>query len=110
MGEAMKTMEFKNNWNRKLDCMAFVTIRPGKYEVGDEYKIMLKQGKEMIAKGVGEVKQVKRMRVCQLNDYMAYLDSGYSAEVCKGIIQKMYHLESTEVGNFEISLVLIKYK
>lgn len=107
----MKVLEFTYNWNNKLDCAAFITLRPGQYTVGEEYKVILKTGKDLMAKGVAVVKQVKKIQVWQLNDFMAYLDSGYDAKECKGIISKMYHLYIPEkLDSFEINIVLLKYK
>lgn len=40
--ECQHTIAFSNNWNNKLDCLAFTTIRlynPGKYVKGRVYKI-----------------------------------------------------------------------
>jgi hypothetical protein len=82
----MKTINFSYNWNNKLQCRAFTTLRPSEYKVGDIYEVMLKY------KPLGQAKvvAVKRIEVSKINDFIAYLDTGYSVKECAAIIERMY--------------------
>lgn len=80
---------FSYNWNNKLDCKAFTTIRlysPDNHVIGKEVNAVLKG----VSKGTGKIVKVKCFLLKDLNDYMAYLDTGYDAVETANIIRKMY--------------------
>lgn len=82
------TIKFSYNWNNKLDCSAFTTIRlhqPKKYIVGQDYEIYLK-APFCIAKIVA----IKQFKISQMNEFMAMIDTGYSVQETIEIIKKMY--------------------
>jgi len=88
----MKRIDFSYNWNNKLDCKAFTTLRlSGRHQVGERLAIWLKEkkGKES-QKGIAEVIGKKRLTLAQISEYIAYLDTGYSAKECQDIIKRMY--------------------
>lgn len=73
----MRAISFSYNWNKKLDCDAFTTIRlfqPEKYCIGEQYEIELK--KEKLFEGV--IIDVKKFWLKDLSNFVAYLDTGYS--------------------------------
>lgn len=80
---------FSFNWNNKLDCLAFTTIRiynPHKHVKGYRVKCILSKTKQFY----GRIAEVKPFLLDKLNPYMAYLDTGYSVEECKALLLKMY--------------------
>lgn len=86
----MEDLFFSYNWNNKLDCRAFTTIRlfnPGKHVVGARFRVMLKRTEN---KGQVTLTAVKPFLLEQLNPFIAFLDTGYSVEECRNIIEKMY--------------------
>jgi hypothetical protein len=91
----MLELPFSYNWNNKLQCGAFTTLRlynPTKHIVGTQVRISLKG--QVVGEGV--IAAVKPLLVDQINDFIAYIDTGYNAESCKEIIRKMY-------GNIDLS-------
>lgn len=84
----MKKINFYKNWNNKLGCQFFCTIRPDwlYYIEGEHYDIVLK-GKSLFE---GRIIQIKRFMLHELNDFTAYIDAGLSAEKLKEQIRKMY--------------------
>lgn len=85
----MRVISFSFNWNHKLDCDAFTTIRlfqPEKYCIGEQYAIQLKKVKQF----EGVIIDVKKFMLKDLSNFIAYLDTGYSKENCQSIITKMY--------------------
>jgi hypothetical protein len=100
----MRQISFSYNWNKKLDCDAFTTIRlyqPEKYCIGEQYEIQLK--KEKLFEGV--IVDVKKFMLKDLSNFVAYLDTGYSKENCQSIIQKMY--SKVDFTTQPLSLILI---
>jgi hypothetical protein len=100
----MRVISFSYNWNKKLDCEAFTTIRlfqPGKYVVGEQYEIQLKKVK--LFEGV--IIDVKKFMLKDINNFIAYLDTGYSKENCQSIITSMY--KKVDFNTQPLSLILI---
>ncbi|MBK9333868.1 MAG: hypothetical protein IPM96_16035 [Ignavibacteria bacterium] len=105
----MKEIVFTYNWNNKLDCKCFTSIRMSDtYRVGDEYKVFLRSGKDLQVKGVAEIMDIKAFYLDQLSMFIAYLDTGYSVSECKNIIYRMY--PNIELGSQKLRLILFKYK
>lgn len=84
----MERINFSHNWNNKLGCAAFTTIRPAgkKYSIGTVYEAWFKD--QFVARV--QIVDIKEFRLGQLNEFIARLDTGYDAGTCKGIMQKMY--------------------
>ena len=85
----MLNIPFSYNWNNKLDCHAFTTIRiynPAIHFVGNMVDPVLKGQ----SKGKGVMADVKPFLLKNLNPFMSYLDTGYSVEECAKIIKTMY--------------------
>lgn len=82
----MDKLTFSTNWNKKLDCDSFTTIRANdNYKVGNIYMVFHKR----------ELKQVKiidsrNFLLDILNEWVCRLDTGYSREETINIIKKMY--------------------
>lgn len=83
----MQKLSFSTNWNNKLNCDSFTTIRiSGRLSIGDFVEVEDRG----ISKGAYKVIDKKRLTIAQINDWMAYLDTGYPAEETRNIIKKMY--------------------
>ena len=103
----MKTIPFSYNWNNKLDCKAFTTLRlNNSYEVGDEVEIFLKSQ----TKGIGIIVGKKVLKLKDINEFIARIDTGYSAEECKKLIQTMYKKSVIDWENKLLYLYLIVKK
>lgn len=92
MNSTMTTMDeipFSYNWNNKLDCKAFTTIRiynPKKHYAGN--KVTCTMHRQEVCTGI--IVDVKPFLLSQLNPFMSYLDTGYSVQDCTNLILKMY--------------------
>jgi hypothetical protein len=104
----MKTMEdlhFTYNWNNKLDCKAFTTIRiynEGKHVPGVKLRIMLKRTEN---KGIGMIADVRPFLLQNMNPFISFLDTGYPVEQCKNIFLKMY--PKIDFTKKKLALILI---
>lgn len=85
-------LKFTHNWNGKLWTDTFTTIRiwqPEKYPVGKVFNAVM--GKETYTSwGVVKIIAATSFLIADLDDYAAYLDTGYSAEETRKIIVSMY--------------------
>lgn len=84
-----EVLNFSFNWNTKLRCRNFTTIRlrdDTKYFKGARLAITLQN----YQKGVAKVIDVKTMTLDRINEWIARLDTGYSAQECREKIKTMY--------------------
>lgn len=81
-------LEFTYNWNNKLDCKYFHTLRlSGRWEVGQTCEVFLQ--KQMI----GTAKLMSKVRYENFNaipDHICYLDTGYDKSNTIRILRQMY--------------------
>lgn len=104
----MKTIIFTYNWNNKLNCKAFTSIRVSDaYQVGEQYKVLLKNGKDIHAMGVAQVIAVKTFWLHELNDFISHLDTGYSVDQCQQIIHRMH--PKVDFDETKLRLLLFRY-
>lgn len=90
----MELLKFTENWNNKLDCDVFTTIRlhnPIKYRIGKQFKLVCEKNKKTtIDKGEAVIIQMRTITLAQINEWVAAIDTGYSAKECQDIIRMMY--------------------
>lgn len=101
----MDKITFSSNWNKKLDCDFFTSIRlynDLKYGPGRTLEVAFK---DKIIKTV-QVVAMKRIMLAEINAFVAGLDTGYSPETCRGILTKMY--PSVDFLIQPLSLILFK--
>lgn len=96
-------ISFSYNWNNKLNCKAFTSIRmfnPSKYIEGEIYTVTLKN--EVIKKA--RLIRVKKIKLQELDEFQARTDTGYSQKDCISLIEKMY--SKIDFSKTYISLLL----
>jgi len=89
----METIKFTYNWNKKLETDHFTTIRLEnhyKYKLGETYKIVEEKKGIRIERGLGRIIELCAIKMHQLKEINCYLDTGYSMNLTKDIIYKMY--------------------
>ncbi|NDW10467.1 hypothetical protein [Dysgonomonas sp. 520] len=82
-------LDFGYNWNNKLRNRCFTTLRlrnDAKYYKGARFEVLL-QG---YPKGKAKVVDIKHIRLDHINEWIARIDTGYSARETKDVIKKMY--------------------
>ena len=84
----MEQLTYSNNWNNKLDCDVHTTLRlSGRHNVGDQVEVVDRG----VSKGLHEIiGKICIPHISQINEWIANLDTGYSAEECQKIIKNMY--------------------
>ncbi len=101
----MAEIKFTHNWNNKLACTFFTTIRlrnDPKYRMGHTYEIFL-SGKRLFNAAIVDIRHFK---LDKLNDFIAGLDTGYNAQECEKIIRRMY--PKVDFLRNELSLILLQ--
>lgn len=87
MSNITKYIEFSHNWNNKLSCTAFTTLRlSDRFGVGDRVEVYMNKRKL----GTVEIVQKYKTEFGKISDSIAYLDTGYNADECRKILQTMY--------------------
>jgi len=109
----MDTLTFTTNWNNKLDCHVFTTLRlySRKFYPGAAFRIMLRKGKEVHDKGIATVYQAYACKLNDLSDYTFMMDTGYSKKESIDLIRTMYkNYPSVNVDNDLFHLIILKYQ
>lgn len=106
----MKRINFSHNWNNKLCCKSFTTIRlrdDKKYKEGEKYNITLTKGKEVTNVSIGRVIALKHFKLDKLNEYIAHLDTGLNVKECRRTLLRLY--DKVDFTKQELSLILINH-
>jgi len=97
---------FVSNWNNKLFCKCFTTMRLNNhFYIGNTYNIELK------GKIIGEALLIdkKSFYIKDLNEWIAHIDTGYNVQECKNILLTMYKNKNINWDTQIINLYLLKY-
>lgn len=104
--QTTKSLEFSFNWNNKLNCRAFTTIRiSDRFNVGDRVGVYLKH-RHM---GTAEINAKIPITFGGISDQVALLDTGYHRDKCQQILQKMYKESVVFTHNSRLFLYVLNY-
>lgn len=85
----MKTqnLNFSYNWNYKLDCKAFTTIRLSeRFEINDHLNVYFNDKLRCHVRVVGK----RLFNILELPELICWLDTGYSKAETIEVLRKMY--------------------
>lgn len=101
---------FTNNWNNKLNCKCFTTLRlhnQQKYYRGAIKNVMLKD----VSKGKAVIVGVQSFMLSQVSEYVARIDTGLNAKECQQMIKSMYKKYAHINWNVQLlDFVLLEYE
>ncbi|MFV8335189.1 hypothetical protein ACNQF7_03770 [Flavobacterium sp. RSP29] len=103
----MEKLEFSTNWNNKLDCKCFTTIRiynPQKHFKDNQFEVFLQRK----YKGKVVVLGVVKTYLDKLNDYVCYLDTGYNKAETVELLRKMYKAKNIDFSKKQITILLLQ--
>lgn len=107
----MDRLNFSNNWNGKLNCNIFSTIRRHNTAIhyaGRIVDIYDQSTTPAKYRGKGEYLHVFPFMLHQLKPAMALLDTGYGVEETKNILRTMYKNKCANVDQELFDYCLIK--
>lgn len=85
--DKLKRLAFSHDWNKKLNCDNFTTIRiSDRFKIGDKIEIFFKTE----SLGPAEIIGRKEIFIDDINEFIARIDTGYSAKETIKIIETMY--------------------
>lgn len=102
-------INFSYNWNNKLACSSFTSFRilSTKYQIGHFYDIQLHNKTLFEAK----LTEMKVMKLNQVNEFIARIDTGFSKDEFIGLVKTMYKNKIQDFENVEfVLLLLVKQK
>lgn len=107
----MSTLNFDRNYNRKLDCDFFSTIRlwnPAIHYEGREVNIYDKSGSTPRFKGRGCYVQVSEIKLHQLKPAAAMLDTGCPLQETKTILRTIYRDKVPDVETASFAYIIVQ--
>jgi len=103
----MPELKFSTNWNKKLDTKAFTTFRmhnPMHYQVGKCFTVTV-QGKPYCN---AKLISIKTMKLGEVDEFQARLDTGYPKHQFVGMIKKMYKSKALRFDTQLFDLLLFE--
>lgn len=90
-----QTIRFNKNWNNKLNCQSFSTIRlsnPKKYKPDEIYNILLTDSKGRATKNFGFAKllSINEFLLDNITPAMSYIDTNYNVPEFIKLFKTMY--------------------
>ena len=107
----METIVFNNNWNGKLFNQYFTTFRyykRGKFEIGKEFQIELFKGKTRVLKFRGKIILNIVVKLHEVSELFAYIDTGYSKQDFIKLVQTMYKKFNPDYSRTNFCILLIQ--
>jgi hypothetical protein len=103
----MEKLIFSTNWNNKLECNFYTTIRiynPRKHFVNNQFDIYLQRKYRGKAVVIGVVKTYLH----KLNDYVCYLDTGYNKLETIELMKKIYKTKNIDFSKKQITILILQ--
>lgn len=107
----MDHLNFSHNWNKKLDCDVFSTIRrwnPAVHFEGREVDIYDNSVNPARYKGRGKYAIVSEFKLNQLKPAAAMLDTGYTLDETLNIIRTMYYKKVPNLEEQSFAYIIIR--
>lgn len=106
----MDQITFTYNWNNKLSGKIFTTLRlkNPKFRLDETYEIYLRKGKGFVFLCHATIIDIRHIKLSAINEYIAGLDTGYSAHECKSLIQTMYKRINPDWNTQVLSFILLR--
>ena len=110
----METLSFTHNWNQKLNCRSFSTVRienPIKYRLNQEYRVQLLQvkGKPPIDKGIAVLKHIEYFNLFDVNPAVCYLDANLNKETFIKLVLTMYKNSGIDFNTKRMSFLVLQF-
>lgn len=101
----MEEINFTTNWNNKLDCKSFTSMRlhyGDKWKIGTLYQVNLNTHPKCTAMLIDK----RILKIIQLNEFICRLDTGYSLNETITILKKMYPAVNWQIQSIALLLFI----
>lgn len=110
----MDTLTFSYNWNQKLYCRSFSTVRienPKKYILNHEYEVILKPkgNKAPVSMGIAVLKHISHFYLFSVNPGISYIDSNLAPDDFKKLVWTMYKAKNIDWNITRLSFLVFQY-
>ena len=107
----MTNIHFMKNWNNKLDCDIFTTIRvynPNRHYIGAEYTITWLHDNLILTLEPRVCIHMNTFKLAILTNGLALLDTGYNAKETTSMIRAMYKNKNIDVDQVTFCALYLK--
>jgi hypothetical protein len=107
----IERLNFSTNWNKKLDCDIFSTIRiwnQDKHFQGKEVDIYDNSIKPARYKGRAKYEIVSEFKLSQLKASAAMLDTGYTLSETINILRTMYYKKVPDIEKQSFAYIILR--
>jgi uncharacterized protein YqfB (UPF0267 family) len=107
----MDKIVFSYNWNNKLAGIYFTSLRlrnDQKYILGKTYEICIRKKKQDIFFCYATLMDLRNLKLPEINQFIAGIDTGYSTDECRNIIKTMYKNSKINWDKQQMALLLFR--
>jgi len=110
----MEKIEFTYNWNNKLDCRSFSTVRLAnskKYVLLDDYQVYLKtkgNGPD-IYKGLAKLQHIRRFNLFEVTPDITFLDANLNIFEFQKLLTTMYKNKLVDFRTQPLYFMIFQY-
>jgi hypothetical protein len=110
----MKKIEFSYNWNNKLNCKSFSTVRlenPKKYKLLDIYEVILKTkgNSPDISKGLVRLQAIHNFYLHEVSPAISFLDANLSTIDFQKLVITIYKNKNVNFHMLKMSFLVFQY-
>lgn len=106
----MDTLKFSTNWNNKLNCKCFTTVRlydPNRHFQYKDFIVELKKGNIYEKIGIFKVMDIATGLLSEIPSHICYLDTGYGKVEFIKIFENMYKNSSIDIHNATLCVMVL---
>lgn len=110
----LQKLHFSYNWNNKLDCKSFSTVRvsnPKKYQLIELYEVTLHVNKDEPFKslGIARLQVINNFYLHQVTPGMSFLDANLSKIDFIQLVEKMYKNKNINFKQTQMSFLVFQW-
>ena len=107
----MQDIIFSTNWNHKLSCKVFSTVRlsnHNRYKLNEVYNIIEKRNASTEVRFQAQIIHIMSMMLKEIPEWLCYLDTGYGSTDFYNIVKKIYKNSNIDINTCLFDVLLLK--
>jgi hypothetical protein len=110
----MKKLEFSYNWNNKLDCRSFSTVRlanPNKYQLLELYEVIQHNGKNkpVLKRGIARLQAITPFYLDKVTPGITFLDTNLPKIDFIKLVKTMYKNKNIDFNKKRMYFLIFQY-
>ena len=110
----LKSIHFSYNWNNKLSCKSFSTVRlwnPKKYELIDLFEVTLKKDAKnpKVSLGIARLQVINKFLLHKVTPGISFLDANLTVIDFQQLVKTMYKNKGINFKEHQMCFLVFQY-